>query len=101
MTLAQPLACLLDEDLDPALAGQLAVASGWQVTSVRAEGWLGVKNGPLLQAMAEAYPRGSWVTGDRGLYHQRRAQPLALGIGVVRSEPRLAPLSALRRLHAR
>jgi len=51
--------------------------------------------------MAEAYPRGSWVTGDRGLYHQRRAQPLALGIGVVRSEPRLAPLSALRRLHAR
>ena len=62
MTPAQPLACLLDEDLDPALAGQLAVASGWQVTSVCAEGWLGVKNGPLLQAMAEAYPR---VLGNR------------------------------------
>ena len=57
MTLAQPLACLIDEDLDPALAGQLAVALDWYVTLVRAEGWLGVKNGPLLQAMAEAHLR--------------------------------------------
>lgn len=82
MTLAQPLGCLLDEDLDPALADPLADALGWRVTSVRAEGWLGVKNGPLLQAMAEAHLQ-VLVTGDRGLYPQRHAQLLALGIGVV------------------
>jgi hypothetical protein len=82
VTLAQPLGCLLDEDLDPALAEPLADALDWRVTSVRAEGWLGVKNGPLLQAMADAHLQ-VLVTGDRGLYPQRRAQLLALGIGVV------------------
>jgi len=71
VTLAQPLACLIDEDLDPALAGQLAVALDWYVTLVRAEGWLGVKNGPLLQAMAEAHLRVVLVTGGEA----RSAEP--------------------------
>ena len=62
--------CLLDEDLDPALAGPLEEALGWRVTSVRAEGWLGLKNGPLLEAMAERGLR-VLVTGDRALYGQR------------------------------
>lgn len=74
--------CLLDEDLDPALAEPLEEASGWRVTSVRAEGWLGVKNGPLLEAMAERGLR-VLVTGDRALYGQRRRQLLALHIGLV------------------
>jgi hypothetical protein len=46
------LACLLDEDLDPGLANLLDAAGlGWRVTSVRAEGWLGVK-------MSGEAPRG-------------------------------------------
>jgi hypothetical protein len=75
--------CLLDEDLDPGLAELLEAAGlGWRVTSVRAEGWLGVKNGPLLEAMAGRGLR-VLVTGDRALYAQRRAQLLALHVGVV------------------
>jgi hypothetical protein len=74
--------CLLDEDLDPALAGPLEVALGCRVTSVRAEGWLGVKNGPLLEALAERGLR-VLVTGDRALYGQRRRQLLTLHIGIV------------------
>jgi hypothetical protein len=66
------LACLLDEDLDPGLGELLDAAGlGWRVTSVRAEGWLGVKNGPLLEAMAGRRLR-VLVTGDRALYAQRR-----------------------------
>lgn len=77
------LACLLDEDLDPGLADILDASElGWRVTSVRAEGWLGVKNGPLLEAMASTGLR-VLVTGDRALYTQRRGQLLALHIGVV------------------
>jgi hypothetical protein len=77
------LACLLDEDLDPGLADLLDEAGrGWRVTSVRAEGWLGVKNGPLLDAMAAGQLR-VLVTGDRALYAQRRARLMALHIGVV------------------
>ena len=77
------LARLLDEDLDPGLADLLDAAGlGWQVTSVRAEGWLGVKNGPMLEAMAGRGLR-VLVTGDRALYGQRRAQLLTLHIGVV------------------
>ena len=77
------LACLLDEDLDRGLADLLDAAGlGWRVTSVRAEGWLGVKNGPLLEAMAGSRLR-VLVTGDRALYAQRRGQLLALHIGVV------------------
>jgi len=71
VTLAQPLACLIDEDLDRPGAGQLAVALDWYVTLVRAEGWLGVKNGPLLQAMAEAHLRVVLVTGGEA----RSAEP--------------------------
>ena len=83
MTLASQLGCLLDEDLDPALAGPLARhLEGWRVMSVHAEGWLGVKNGPLLEGMAEAKLR-VLVTGDRLLYAQRSGQLLAVRIGVV------------------
>ncbi|MGI9146889.1 MAG: hypothetical protein ACR2IK_10120, partial [Chloroflexota bacterium] len=68
-----PLACLLDEDLDLALAEPLAQALGWRVTSIRVEGWLGIKNGPLPEAMADADLR-VLVTGDRLLYGQRGSQ---------------------------
>ena len=59
MSAPLPLGCLLDEDLDPALAERLEGALEWRVTSVRAEGWLGLKNGPLLEAMAERHLRGA------------------------------------------
>ena len=82
MTAPERPGCLLDEDLDPALAEPLVAVLGWRVTSVRAEGWLGVKNGPLLEAMAERQLR-VLVTGDRALYGQRRRQLLALHLGIV------------------
>ena len=64
------------------MAGLDAAGLGRVVTSARAEGWLGVKNGPLLEAMAGSRLR-VLVTGDRALYAQRRGQLLALRIGVV------------------
>ena len=77
------LACLLDEDLDRGLADLLDAAGlGWRVTSVRAEGWLGVKNGPLLEGTAGSRLR-VLVTGDPALYGQGRGQLLALRIGMV------------------
>ncbi|MBV9356662.1 MAG: hypothetical protein JO023_14210 [Chloroflexi bacterium] len=77
------LGCLLDEDLDPALAELLDAAGlGWRVTSVHAEHWLGLKNGPLLGAMAERGLR-VLVTGDRALHGQRRRELQRLRIGVV------------------
>ncbi|MDQ6672086.1 MAG: hypothetical protein M3069_15315 [Chloroflexota bacterium] len=82
MSSPRRLACVLDEDLDPALAEALENALDWTVTSVRAEGWLGIKNGSLLEAMAEAH-MAVLVTGDRGLYGQRRSQLVALQLGVV------------------
>ena len=84
-------ACLLDEDLDPGLAELLDAAElAWRVTSVRAERWLGVKNGPLLDAMASSRLR-VLVTGDRALYGQRHVQLFALqkiGVMLVRDQAR-------------
>jgi hypothetical protein len=67
MRLAQPLGCLLDENLDASLAEPLATYLEWRVTTVRAERWLGLKNGPLLEAIAERHLT-VLVTGDRTLY---------------------------------
>jgi hypothetical protein len=82
VTLAQPLGCLVDENLDPALVEPLAIFLEWHVTSARVEGWLGLKNGPLLEAMVERH-LSVLITGDRGLYRERRQRLETLGIGVV------------------
>jgi len=71
------LKVLVDESLPIGLASELA---GHEVSTVRAQRWLGLKNGVLLRAAADA---GFEVllTADRALRHQ---QNLArIGIGVV------------------
>jgi hypothetical protein len=65
-----------------ALAGPLAEYLEWRVTSVCAEGWLGLKNGPLLEAMIERELTVP-ITGDRTLDRERRRRLETLGIGVV------------------
>jgi hypothetical protein len=82
VNLVQPLGCLLDENLDASLAESLATYLEWRVTTVRAEGWLGVKNGPLLESMAERHLT-VLVTGDRTLYLERQRRLTELRIGVV------------------
>jgi hypothetical protein len=78
------LGVLVDEDLDPALAGTLAAQLGptADVSSTRACGWLGVHNGPLLDAMADAH-LGVLVTGDVRLWSERRALLERVRIGIV------------------
>ncbi len=75
---------LLDENLDRALAAPLATAlgAGADVSSVHARGWLGMRNGPLLEAMADAGLR-VLVTGDVRLWRERRGLLQRYGIGVV------------------
>jgi hypothetical protein len=81
---AAPPPTLLDENLDPALAGPLAAVLGpaAAVSSVRARGWLGTRNGPLVEAMAEAGLR-VLVTGDVRLWRERRRLLQQHRIGVV------------------
>jgi predicted nuclease of predicted toxin-antitoxin system len=66
---------LVDEDLPPRLAIVLTAQLGEETTcsSVRDEGWRGLKNGELLSRMAE-HGFTMLVTGDRNLAYQ---QPLA------------------------
>src|SRR5437868_14730031 len=45
-------------------------------------GWLGLKNGPLMEAMAERQLR-VLVTADRTLYRAQQHRVSELGIGVV------------------
>jgi hypothetical protein len=78
----QPLGCLLDENLDPSLVEHLATFLERRVSTLRTQGWLGMKNGPLLEAMVDLH-FGVLVTGDRTLYRERRELLSTLGIGVV------------------
>jgi hypothetical protein len=66
----------LARDLGPLLGGQ------WRVTTVRGERWRGLRNGALVDAMAQAGMH-VLVTADRKLHEERRGLLLALGIGVV------------------
>jgi hypothetical protein len=81
---APRLGVLVDEDLDPALAGALAAQLGptADVSSTRVRGWLGVHNGPLLDAMADT-GLGVLVTGDVRLWRERRGLLERVRIGIV------------------
>ena len=81
---APRLGVLVDEDLDPALADALAAQLGptADVSSTRSRDWLGVHNGPLLDAMADA-GLGVLVTGDVRLWVERRALLERVRVGVV------------------
>jgi predicted nuclease of predicted toxin-antitoxin system len=66
---------LVDEDLPPRLALALAAELGEEIrcSSVRDQGWRGLKNGELLARMVE-HGFTILVTADRNMAHQ---QPLA------------------------
>jgi hypothetical protein len=87
MTSAAPteVGVLLDEDLDVRLREPLAARlapHGYSVRTVRDLGWLGIKNGPLLDGMAEVGLK-VLVTADVHLYRQRSGVLRRLGIGLV------------------
>ena len=70
---------LVDESLPIALA-LVPELSSYEVSTVRAQRWLGLKNGVLLRAAVDA-GFDTLLTADRALRHQ---QNLArIGIGVV------------------
>src|ERR671933_70152 len=76
---------LLDEALDVRLREPLAVRlapHGYVVRTVRDLGWLGIKNGPLLDGMAEVGLK-VLVTADVHLYRQRSGVLRRLGISLV------------------
>jgi hypothetical protein len=71
------LQVLLDESLPLALARELA---GHDVSSVRAQGWLGLRNGVLLRAAVHAGFEAI-VTADKALRYQQNL--VSIGIAVV------------------
>ena len=68
---------LLDESLPIGLAKEL---SGVEVSTVRAQRWLGLKNGVLLRAAVDA-GFNVLLTADRALRYQQNLPQI--GIGVV------------------
>lgn len=68
---------LIDESLPVGLAVEL---SGYDVSTVRAQRWLGLRNGVLLRAAVDA-GFDVLLTADRALRHQQNL--VRIGIGVV------------------
>lgn len=79
---------LVDESLPRRFAGEL---SGLQVSTVREEGWLGLRNGVLLRA---AVDRGFTVlvTADRSLEFQQNLSELGIAVVVLGGRNRLQDL---------
>jgi hypothetical protein len=75
---------LIDEDLSPRLASALATALGPDIrcSSVRREGWRGLKNGALLARMTE-HGFTILVTADRNIARQQPLSRLNLAAVVV------------------
>ncbi len=84
------LRVLVDESLPRRLAAEL---SGLQVSTVREEGWLGLRNGVLLRA---AVDRGFTVlvTADRSLEFQQNLAELRIAVVVLGGRNRLHDLRA-------
>lgn len=68
---------LIDESLPVGLAVELC---GYGVSTVRAQRWLGLRNGVLLRAAVDA-GFDVLLTADRALRHQQNL--VRIGIGVV------------------
>jgi predicted nuclease of predicted toxin-antitoxin system len=69
---------LLDESLPKDLAPLIA---GHEVTTVRAAGWSGVKNGKLLALAADRFD--VLLTADRNLEHQQNLSALPVSVVVL------------------
>jgi hypothetical protein len=83
---------LLDEHIPVGFASAL---EGHEVSTVRGEGWMGLRNGALLDAAATA-GFDVFLTNDRSIEHQQNLAKLELGIVVLD-----APSNKLSDLHAR
>lgn len=68
---------LVDESLPVGLAAEL---TGYDVSTVRTQRWLGLRNGVLLRAAVDA-GFDVLLTADRALRHQQNL--VRIGIGVV------------------
>ena len=83
---------LVDESLPIGLAAEL---SGYEVSTVRAQRWLGLKNGVLLRAAVDA-GFDVLLTADRALRHQQNLARIGVGVVlVVRIRNRMKELRPL------
>jgi predicted nuclease of predicted toxin-antitoxin system len=72
---------LLDECLPVDLGEHLP---GHEVRTVRQMGWLGVKNGRLLQLIGKSGQFDVFVTVDRNLPHQQNVRGLSFAVVILR-----------------
>lgn len=72
---------LLDECLPVELAFHL---SAHEVRTARQMGWLGIKNGRLLELIAESGRLDAFVTADRNLPHQQNLRGLPFAVVILR-----------------
>jgi hypothetical protein len=70
------LRILIDESLPIALAAEL---TGHDVTTVRAQQWLGLRNGVLLRAAADAGFK-IFVTADKALRYQQNLATIGIAV---------------------
>lgn len=70
---------LLDEHLPVDLAKAL---TGFDVSTVQARGWLGLKNGELLEVAGEA-GFDVLLTNDRSIEHQQNLSKFGVGVVVI------------------
>ena len=83
---------LIDESLPIGLAKEL---SGYEVSTVRAQRWLGLRNGVLLRAAVDA-GFDVLLTADRALRHQQNLARIGIGVVlVVRVRNRMQDLRPL------
>jgi hypothetical protein len=73
------LKILVDECLPVGLAPEL---TGYEVSTVRAQRWLGLKNGRLLRAATEA-GFDVLLTADSALRHQQNLARIGIGVVLV------------------
>ncbi len=71
---------LLDEMVSKKLASQL---SEYEVTTVQRQGWAGLTNGHLLDAIDTLFD--VFITMDKGIRHQQRLAGRAFGVVEVRA----------------
>jgi hypothetical protein len=85
------LRILVDESLPRHFAAEI---SEYDVSTVREQGWLGLKNGVLLRAAAE---RGFdvFVTADRSVEFQQNLEKLRIAVIILGGRNRLPDLKLL------
>lgn len=83
---------LVDESLPVGIVAEL---SGFDVSTVRAQKWLGLRNGVLLRAAVDA-GFDVLLTADRALRHQQNLARIGIGVVlIVRVRNRLSDLRPL------